>query len=225
MYAKAIDKIKKCLELSNSSNPHEAQVALERAKKLMAKYGINDKDVYISGVFEANTQELVPSKIPTYMSRLAQRLCNHYGLRVLHSPDKIGDKKVWRFSFYGQKDKAEMAAYAYDVVIRLAEQSRRLYMATLPNYLYKAEKNKRGDSFILGWIQQATDNISNEEIDNEVQKKIEAYFDKNFGKLSKRKSHTRKGANHDRDFKQGVKSSEGFNLNKPVNGESQRRLH
>ena len=42
---KILDKIKKCLALSSSSNEHEAAIALRQAQKLMELHGISDIDV------------------------------------------------------------------------------------------------------------------------------------------------------------------------------------
>ncbi len=42
---KALAKIKKCLALGRSTNPHEAAAAMRQAQKLMAEHGLNDTDV------------------------------------------------------------------------------------------------------------------------------------------------------------------------------------
>lgn len=48
----AIDKIKKCLALSKSDNPHEAAAALRQAQKLMALYKVDALDVSLADVTE-----------------------------------------------------------------------------------------------------------------------------------------------------------------------------
>lgn len=42
---KVLDKIKKCLALSQSANEHEAAQALKQAQALMEKYEVNAVDV------------------------------------------------------------------------------------------------------------------------------------------------------------------------------------
>ena len=42
---KILDKIKKCLALSASSNEHEAEAALRQARKMMEANGITDLDI------------------------------------------------------------------------------------------------------------------------------------------------------------------------------------
>lgn len=43
--SKALDKIKKCLALSKSSNPHEAAAALRQAQKLMHAHDITEREL------------------------------------------------------------------------------------------------------------------------------------------------------------------------------------
>ena len=51
-HEKIIDKIKKCLALSNSDNPHEAAAGLRQAQKLMQMHGLNELDIELSDVQE-----------------------------------------------------------------------------------------------------------------------------------------------------------------------------
>jgi hypothetical protein len=47
---RVLGKIKKCLALSASSNPHEAEVALRQAHALMAKHGVSSHEITMSDV-------------------------------------------------------------------------------------------------------------------------------------------------------------------------------
>ena len=42
---KIIDKIKKCLALAKSDNPHEAATALRQAQKLMEQHNLTEQDI------------------------------------------------------------------------------------------------------------------------------------------------------------------------------------
>jgi len=53
---KIIDKICKCLRLSESGNPNEAALALRQATRMMKKYGITDNQVMAAEVSESSTQ-------------------------------------------------------------------------------------------------------------------------------------------------------------------------
>lgn len=49
----ALSKIKKCLALAQSSNPHEAAAAMRQAQKLMAEHNVTETDVSLADVAEA----------------------------------------------------------------------------------------------------------------------------------------------------------------------------
>lgn len=47
-----LERIRKLLALSDSSNPNEAAAALARAQKLMQMHGISDKELSVASVSE-----------------------------------------------------------------------------------------------------------------------------------------------------------------------------
>jgi len=49
---KILDKLKKLLALSKSDNPHEAALALQRARKLMDTFGITAEDIVLNDIGE-----------------------------------------------------------------------------------------------------------------------------------------------------------------------------
>ncbi|HCS0104737.1 TPA: DUF2786 domain-containing protein, partial [Escherichia coli] len=49
---KHIEKLKKLLALAASGNPHEAALALRRARKLMDVHGITHSDIAMSDIDE-----------------------------------------------------------------------------------------------------------------------------------------------------------------------------
>jgi hypothetical protein len=53
---KIMDKIRKCLALSQSANEHEAAAALRQAKKLMEAHNISAEDVKAAEVSEARVK-------------------------------------------------------------------------------------------------------------------------------------------------------------------------
>jgi hypothetical protein len=51
-----IDKVKKCIALSKSDNPHEAAAALRQAQALMRKHGIDEAGIVASEVSAADVE-------------------------------------------------------------------------------------------------------------------------------------------------------------------------
>ena len=62
-HEKIIDKIKKCLALSNSDNPHEAAAALRQAQKLMEMHNLTELDISLSDVQECSAKAPSEGKI------------------------------------------------------------------------------------------------------------------------------------------------------------------
>lgn len=54
---KTLSKIKKCLALSSSDNPHEAAAAMRQAKALMDKHGVSANHITMSEIGEATAKE------------------------------------------------------------------------------------------------------------------------------------------------------------------------
>ena len=67
----AIEKIKKCLALSLSSNEHEAATALRQAKRMMERFGVSDEEVAPSEVSEAMTLASVKRNPAVWESMLS----------------------------------------------------------------------------------------------------------------------------------------------------------
>lgn len=66
-----IDKIRKCLALSNSANEHEAAAALRQAQKLMELYRVSDAELLAAGVGEASTHAGASRKPSSWENGLA----------------------------------------------------------------------------------------------------------------------------------------------------------
>lgn len=151
---KALDKIKKCLALSKSANEHEAAQALKQAQALMKRYGIDEQEVELSSVNE--TQGVVCAQIPPLWQKyLASVVCSCFGVRSYmdYRYNPIRQKVEGLLKFFGISPRAELAEYAYTVLLRQIKKHRAEYMK---NSLAKVRlvKNKtfRADEFCIGWI-------------------------------------------------------------------------
>lgn len=71
--AKILSRIRKCLALAQSSEPHEAAAALRQAQKLMAQHGIDAVDIELSAVVEAYVPAGRSAQVPPrWLAALAQ---------------------------------------------------------------------------------------------------------------------------------------------------------
>jgi hypothetical protein len=143
----AVKKIKKCLALSESSNPHEAAIALQQAHKLMLKYGISDQNIADSEVAISHYQSRF-SRPPQWLQMLVSVVATAFGTSA------FGDRgKVW---FVGSDVGVELSTYTAEVLVRAAELDRARYLKN--DYLKMRERgateSKRiaGGSFLFGWV-------------------------------------------------------------------------
>lgn len=121
---KALEKIKKCLALSQSANEHEAAQALKQAQALMRKYGLNDVDVALLEVSEASVGCALG--LPSWHQLLISQCARAFGVECY----KSSGGGLAEVRFYGVAGKPDLAAYAYEVLLRQIKKARRDYMRT-----------------------------------------------------------------------------------------------
>ena len=143
-----ISKIKKLLALSKSSNANEAAIALNQAQKLMKEHNIDLVNIEVKE--EVNGRQFAYSG-GSYVPFIASIIKDTFGVEVLVQGNA---KRKVSYVFVGTKDKAEVASYFFDVLIRKIMQARRNKLKELSEslkYANKKTKIKIADSFCLGW--------------------------------------------------------------------------
>jgi hypothetical protein len=138
---KAIEKIKKCLSLAQSNEPHEAARALAQANKLMIIFGINELNIQES---EIEVFELQPNhkRISSYLLALATGIALAFKCTPFSSPDRL--------FLVGRKPGSELCGYAYDVLSRQLVKARALFAAGLSGYS-AADKKRQANAYCEGW--------------------------------------------------------------------------
>ena len=155
--AAAIEKIKKCLALSKSSNPNEAATALRQAQKLMAQHDVGEIELQLSDVSEATTGAACVD-IVDWDSGLSHLVGRAFGCEVISITDRklVGKtcrtRKTRRMNFIGLGAASEVAAYCYDVLLRQVMRDRRHHMSAQPKICKPATRVARGDAFALAWV-------------------------------------------------------------------------
>lgn len=156
--ARLVKLVRKLLELARSnSNAHEAGLALARAQKLMAKYGITELEANISSIQQAPTQA-APSqswnKIPEWMSRLTWTVAHAFGCRPYFSSLETRSGLLRRnVTFYGFSERPAVAAYAFDVLSRQLKDATAAYLKTQDKRLKMATRRARAEQFRAGWVE------------------------------------------------------------------------
>lgn len=149
-YEKILDKIRKCLALSKSSNEHEAATALRQAQTLMQQHSITDFDVEHADIREESIRAGATSKPVQWETALAQNVASAFSCTVFL---KINYAGYW--TFVGTSPSVEIACYAFKVLFRQVKQARTNYIKTKLKRC-TTTRTRRADLFCDGWVSEAT---------------------------------------------------------------------
>lgn len=152
-----IEKIRKCLALSGSSNAHEAAIALRQAQALMARHGINDNDLLAAEAREARTQAGVKRRPTGHEATLADTVAKAFQCDLFFAQGRR-DKGEWVFVGVGGRE--TIAQYAFDVLARQLRMARADYLKTACTRLRSAaSKTRRADIFASAWVEAVQDKV------------------------------------------------------------------
>lgn len=176
MNEKYLRKIKKCLDLASSSNPHEAAAALQKAKMYMQKYGLSEDDIEFISLGKTQSSEPIPSAMPKYISNLIFKIGQLYQSSGF-SHREAGKKQKCYAIFVGSKSNSALAAYTFDVVYRLLKKARREYSSSLDSDR-KAWKNRMVKIFCESWVYKVCENLEMDNLPEETSKKHNEFLTK-----------------------------------------------
>ncbi len=153
---KILDKIKKCLALSSSSNEHEAAIALRQAQKLMELHGISDIDVKAAQAEEKLARAGARHRPAGWENTLAQNIATAFGCQLLFH--RNWDAGHW--SYIGCGPAPEIAQYAFTVLLRQIKRARAEHIQTALKRCKSITKTRRADLFCDGWVRAVGGPIS-----------------------------------------------------------------
>ena len=183
--ATVLRKIRACLRLGKSANAHEAAAALRQAQKLMAEYDIEHADVAedereaIDEAFTERRGENPPIYVVALMNLIARAFCVQTLSGTLINRARL--------IFVGPQSRAEVACYAFTVLLRQLERDRRAYLARVRK---SANRAARGDVFGTQWVRGASEVIS--AFVGEMDERIAGYLERKYPHLQSTTVETRK---------------------------------
>ena len=152
----AIKKIKKCLALAASPNPHEAAAAMRQAQKLMNEHGLNETDLSLADVSEHKSaaRNNVAVMWEAALSELVASAfgCSRFCAKVPLLSRKLGFHHKLHYVFVGLGAAPELASYTYDVLARQCAKDRAAHIEKQPKACKPITKTARGDEFAYGWV-------------------------------------------------------------------------
>ncbi len=178
---RALEKIKKCLALAESTNPNESESALRQARKLMEKYQLEMSDVdssradeYVHQVGRATRQSA------QWVRMLGVVVAESMGCICFFRSGARGQALI----FIGSVGSGELAAYAYDVLSRQLQVMKKQYLDGLPDF-GRAYKRKMGTLYAEGWIAGIANRVQQfAGMDEQTDKAVTAYCDKHYPDVS-----------------------------------------
>lgn len=192
---KIIDKICKCLRLSESGNPNEAALALRQASRLMEIHGITDSQIMAADVSESATQAGERYNPPFWALALAKLVADAFQCRNLISR-KYG--RAPEFRFIGLGFKAEVATYSYTVLYRYLQRAIKEFELSVKqgdsqahskqdssqDSRDDAEKQRRTEVFAQAWLFRVGQTVSEFAGDKAEKALIDDYIQEKYGETS-----------------------------------------
>ncbi len=165
---KIIERIRKCLELSKCAGESEAAAAMLAARRLMDKYGITEQAVEIAAIGESRAQGNVKRKPALWESFLAEVVGKAFGCRSFFAPNEFAFSLFQRKGdrvFIGEKASAEIASYAFAVLLRRVKAARKEFVRKLIVCGGRPEsrrelKIRRGDLFCYAWVEAVEEKVA-----------------------------------------------------------------
>ncbi len=220
-HAKIIDKIAKCLRLSDSGNPNEAAAALRQARRLMEKYRISEADVRLADIQESGVDTGTAYTPPFWVLALANLVAGAFDCRVILAR-RFGCRPEYRFIGVGHS--AEVANYTFRVLLRQLERSRDRFVAALDDE--DAERERRGDVFAQAWLFRVARTVNAFAGDPQVEETVAEHIRRRYGEVAEHAgAEPREAERADfEDILQGIRAADGVSLFHPVHRSRSRLL-
>jgi hypothetical protein len=153
----ALAKIRKCLNLAGSAEPHEAAAALRQAQKLMAEFGIGDIELAGIGVDESWVKSSASARPARFEVQLASIVAGAFGCEIVFSRrvNASRTKIVGGYAFIGIRPTEQVASYAFTVLARQLRAARAHYVAGTLRRCQPRNRTARADQFCEGWVTAA----------------------------------------------------------------------
>lgn len=149
----AIDKIRKCMALASSSEPHEAAAALRQAQKLIEQFGIEHPELLAAGITEDWVKSSAKKTPARYEVSLASMIASTFQCELIFCRQLNFAHTAFDggYAFIGVAPSPEIGTYAFATLRRQMLKARKTYIA---NALKRYRKNKiaAADQFCEGWV-------------------------------------------------------------------------
>ncbi len=223
---KILDKVKKCLALSKSSESHEAAAALRQAQLLMDKHGISDIHLKFTDIGQEKVRsKFSVSRIKNYESTLIQTVAKAFGCKVLWTKSSshfYGEHVYGSYVLIGLNSQVKLCSYTCEVLQRKLVKAKNGFVTQLPGHLSRGAKVIEADGFCHGWVNSIRNTVIEFAQGDEAKKLIDEYTSEVFGKMNSAKFQDRKLGRM--GFEQGKAAAAEESIQRPINEQARLRL-
>ena len=167
--SRLVVKVRKLLALSQSSNQHEAEQALLKARELTEKHELAIDEQHTSAEFFAVSIGEPVSRRDIVQLIISNILQDFYQVMVIWTnvPNLLSGKYQKILMLHGTKSNLKIAAYAYDCIMRQIDQAWDRLIRTAPNTTKAGYTGKR--DFAVGLLDGFREALEKQEPTPEVQ--------------------------------------------------------
>lgn len=179
----ALRKIKRCMELSKSSNENEAAIALKQMKLLMDQHNVTQQHVMAVDVVEKSNELDVVARPARWVLGLHSVIA-----QAMDCEGFVCEGGYWgpmQVSFLGVGASPEIAGYAFEVLYKKLKNDRAEFIQSNLQRFKRSNKTKLADAFCDGWVANVYTKVKNLSPNHEAAEKIKAYKETNADKYSK----------------------------------------
>jgi len=117
-----IEKVKKLLALSKSSNVNEAANAMAAANRLLDEYRLSEADIIgsdssLDPIIEDDSYVYETGRISPWKQNLVMTLSSHYGCAVFNNCYYPEGRKVSRYKLLGRKSDIQIVQYMFAYLV------------------------------------------------------------------------------------------------------------
>lgn len=214
-----IEKVKKCLRLSASTNQHEAAAALRQARALMNEYGLTEAEILAAGASEARGRSRSSKNPPQWEVSLASVISDAFGCEMIF----VSRLTEGQYAFIGCGAAPDIAQHAYVVLVRRARKARAAYIAQNLRRCTPASRTARADVYCLGWVVGVKATVQKFAGTPAEDAAIAAYVQKHYPSLGDLKPRNRLTprvtARSGREWGAGRRDGEEVSMHRPVGAE------
>lgn len=208
---KLISRLKKCLALSASPEPHEAAAALRQAQKLMRELDLTEADLLGLELADALVKTREGFGACRTMNFLTSIIMEAFGVQCIYERNP-GSANRLNVRYVGPRDRVLLAEYYHRVVWRAMQGAWDDFLSKRP--WLKGDGGKR-QAFHLGWLVGVREKVEAIVPPEEETAAVNRWIVQRYGELVPGKAVKQKPVNA-AAFNAGVEAAEDFSLHTPV---------